>query len=165
MRATNDKSGRPDHENNRNLALKGESLQPKQLEGKLSSGDAELQRKMKAASKEFVEIYHEFEDSVFDLTPAPGTQFAEAYEQHQTKVWGDYLYCTPSDAIMLRLGREWIKVTKENVEEASKEVAEDEDVSPEFYAKIALREVRRWAKKAERVGWVLPRLENGVVSQ
>ena len=54
------------------------------------------------------------------------------------------------------------KVTKENVEEASKEVAEDEDVSPEFYAKMALREVRRWAKKAERVGWVLPRLEKEV---
>ena len=163
MRATNDERKGPDHENNRNLALKGESLQPKQLEGKLSSGDAELQRKMKAASKEFVEIYHEFEDSVFDLTPSRDTSFVEAYEQHQTNMWGDCLYCTPGPAVMFRLGREWLNVTEENVAEAAKEVAEAQEVSPKFYAKLALRDVRQWAKKARRFGWVLPRLE--VVSQ
>jgi hypothetical protein len=167
MRATvKDKRKGPDHETNRNLALKGESpFTPKQLEGKLSLEGAELQGKMKAAAKEFVKIYQEFQDSMFDLIPPPGTSFAEAYEQHQTNMWGDCLYCTPVSSIMFRLGTQWIKITEETVAEGCKEIApEDEDV-PQVYSSAALRilkEAKRWAKKAGRVGWVLPRLEKEV---
>jgi hypothetical protein len=164
MRATNDKEKEPASDIHQQ-ALKSQ-LPPhtpkQQQQGKLSSAGAELQDKIRTASKKFVKIYQEFEDSVFELTSSRDTSFVEAYEQHQTNMWGEYLYCTPVPAVMFRLGMEWVKVTAENVAEAAKDIAEVQEVSPESYAKLALRDVRQWAKKARRFGWVLPKLETEV---
>jgi len=136
------------------------SLTPKrQRPGILSSGDADLQRKMKDAAMEFVEIYQEFSDAMAfgdeALIIPPGTSFQEAYTQHQTHMWGNCLYCTPGGVVMYRLDDEWIKVTAENVAKVCREI--EPDLPPEFCVKTALRilkEAKRWAKEYGRVGWV-----------
>jgi hypothetical protein len=143
MRATVKKKGAANDEHQQPLKSELPSHTPKQQQqGKPSLEDAELQRKMKTAAKEFVQIYRTEEPSVLP----------------------SWIYCTPIDLMLFRLGEEWIRLTKENVEEACKEIAEDEGVSPEFYAKTALRYARDYAKAYGRVGWVLPKLQEGGVA-
>jgi hypothetical protein len=146
MRATtNDKRKGPDHAVTRNLALKSELPRPKR-QGKTSSGYADLQQNRKTAAKEFVDYYHKY-DGMFP-------------ERR--------IYYTPAPAVMWRLDHEWIPLTPENVAEAWKEIAEEEDLPLESCAKVALhilKEAKRWTKIAGRVGWVLPKLETEVVSQ
>src|SRR5579864_547274 len=102
---------------------------------------AELQQKMEEASAKFVGLYQELSDSAYDLTPAPGQTYREAYEKLEASVWGDRIFCTPI-IVMFRLGSQWFKLTCDSVARAARRVAEDEGVSPEAYTKIALRDVR-----------------------
>ena len=111
----------------------------------------------------FVSLHEEIDQASFDITPAPGQTFIEAYEELETRVWGNKVYCNPR-AVMFRLGRQWIRLDSENVTRASEAIAEVQEVKPEFYAKIALRDARHWAKRVGRVGWVLPRLGSEVVA-
>jgi hypothetical protein len=136
-----------------------QSPQPERTQGKSTTGAADLQEKMKAAAKEFAEMYEKFENSVFDIAPAT----AKAYEQHAVTIWGNHIYCTPV-SVMFKFRGEWIQLTPVNVAEACKEIAEAQEARPESYAKLALRDVRFYAKLAERIGWVLPRLEKEVIA-
>jgi hypothetical protein len=139
-----------------NSPLESKESPPLATRGKSTTEEADLQEKMRAASKAFNDLIRAVEDAEFTT--------AKAYEQLRTKLWGDCLYCTPSHTVLFKLGGEWIKVTEENVAEAGKEVAEAQEVSPESYARIALQDVILWAEEAGRVGWVLPKLDKGVVA-
>jgi len=125
-------------------------------QGESTTGADKLQTNKKAAAKEFVEIYQKIEDAGFEITPG------KAYEQYAIAVWSKHVCCTPV-TVMFKFQGEWIGMSLENVEEACKEIAEIQEVRPEFYAKLALRDVRYYAKKAGRVGWVLPKLGREVV--
>lgn len=118
---------------------------------------AELQSKREVAAMKFVSLHWEIDQSSFDITPAPGQSFIEAYEELENRVWGNYIFCTPQ-FVMFRLGKQWVKLTDENVTKASETIAEACEVEPEPYARIALRDARHWAKRVGRVSWILPRL-------
>jgi hypothetical protein len=92
-------------------------------------------------------------------------EFVGYYLEHDGMFPERRIYYTPAPAIMWRLDQEWIRLTPENVAEAYKEIAEEEDVPLASCARVALRilkEAKRWAKIAGRTGWVLPRLEKEV---
>jgi hypothetical protein len=139
MRATT-KDKRKGASDSHHQPLKEDRRTPKQLEGELSSEGAELQGKMRTAAKECVDYYHKY-DGIF-----PECR----------------IYYTPAPAFMWRLDDEWIGLTPEKVEEACKEIAQSKGLQPRFYAHRILKEAKRWAKIAGRVGWVLPRLETEV---
>jgi hypothetical protein len=143
-----------------------ESIEPPPLatRRKSTAGADELQEKRMKAAIEFVGQHWEIDQSSFDLVPAPGQSVRQAYEDLETRVWGNHIYCTPLN-VMFRLGGQWFQVTSENVAKVAKEHVAAEEVRPESYAKIALHHVRQWAKRVGRVGWVLPRLEKEVVSK
>jgi hypothetical protein len=104
---------------------------------------AELQTKMKAATKEYVRMNR---DTETDAEPS----------------WIPKIYCTPTQTVLFNYNQEWIKLTPENLEEAGKEIAEEDGVPVEFYVRILLRDARQFAKLYGRVGWVLPRLDREV---
>lgn len=134
--------------------LINEAAQPERLvKGKSNSGAAKLQLKMKKAAEKFGILVADFWISEYE----PNTRNL-SYMARANKVFGPRVYCTPSDAVLFRLGREWVRLTAEYV------AAEAFGSLPSAtkYADSFLTLARMICKVRGQVGWVLPRLGKGV---
>jgi hypothetical protein len=121
------------------------AAQPERLvEGKSNSEAANLQQKMKVAAKILVREWLirptiPYEDFVY------------------------FVFCTP-ESIFLRLNGEWLRITRENFEEA---VIESNVCTtgwlrrwtPEKITNRALYSIKRLCRELKRVSWTLPRID------
>lgn len=164
MRATNEKRKGATSAVTRQEPLKSSelpSLTPKQQQQeKPSSAGDELQVKMKAAAKEFVNLTYEFWACAYE----PGLR--DMSDQNRAKaVFGPHVHCTPQDGgtVFLKQGREWIRLTLDYVTEAYREDVKSVKVDHRATVENTLKLVLSACKEHGKVSWVLPRLEKGVV--
>lgn len=126
-------------------------------QGEFNTGAAELQQKMKIAAKKIVEL----DDWLQDQEPAPN----EDHYAMCTRVLTPLIHCIPngqSATVFFRLDKTWIKLTKENVADAFRNLFSSSDEA-EASAKYILKGLRAICKEQGRVSWVLPKLGTEVV--
>lgn len=137
MRAIKDK--RKGASDSHHQPLKGE-LPPytpeQQQQGKSSVEDAELQ--VEAARETY-----SFEWGEQDLGSIREYDIARAKR----------FFCTPDDVLYKLGGREWVKVTEENLVKVGVSRAN---------AKFVLKQIRKSCERTNKVGWLLPKLSGGV---
>ena len=114
-----------------------------QTQGKSTSEAAVLQQKMKKAAKIVTE----------EWIVKPTLLYED---------FGSFIFCTPEN-VFFRLDGEWIRITREYVEEA---VIESNFYNrgktrwiPSSAANFVLSSIREYCEFAKRVSWTLPRIK------
>ena len=139
--------------------LINKAAQPERLvEGNGSSEAAALQEKRQMAAEKFVGLVRTFWGYLYEPYVRNLPKLIKE-DVAADEVFGPHIYCTP-DAVLIKLGNEWLRLTTEDVAEAFKNVYPPyyKGATATKYADEYLTKARMVCKKRGQVGWVLPRI-------